>query len=218
MFKEIKNIRYRIMSLIDDEKEEKRWYKKMWSVEIDEDFKKNVDMLPDDLKKRLYVWCMRIFWRNYVPLTAKVPSWYETKIKIDRVLYDARQENIHFMHLPFNTLPENKRWIMGCQCNYCKDYGKKGRLGRVYLDGEYKKLLNDPLYFHKIMPSSEASDWNNLESIQGVKYFDPFFDSEYEDLIIQAVRKNHPIDFLSETMNGIDIFEFTFETEELDDL
>ena len=208
------------MSIIDDDEKEKEWYKNMWSVKIDEDFKKNVDMLPDDLKKRLYVWCMRIFWRNYVPLTAKVPSWYETRIKIERILYDAREKNIHFMHLPFNTLPENKRWIMGCQCNYCKDYGKKGRLGKMYLNREYKKLLLDPLYFHKTMPSSESSDWNNLVdiSMQGVKYFDPFFDSEYENMIIQAVRKNKPIDFLCENNEEIDITEFTFDIEELDDL
>jgi len=161
-------------------------------------------------EKRLYVWCMRIFWRNYVPLTAKVPSWYETRIKVERVLYDAREKNIHFMHLPFNTLPENKGWIMGCQCNYCKDFGKKGRFGRVYLDGEYKKLLNDPLYFHKTISQSVSSDWNNLESIQGVKYFNPFFDSKYEDIIIQAVRKNRPIYFMG---ISLDFLDFTFEIE-----
>ena len=203
------------MSLIDipnkiDEIEENEVYKNKWLIEIDEDFKRNVDMLPDDLKKKLYVWCMRIFWRNYVPLTAKIPSWYERKKKVERVLYDAREKNIHFMHLSFNTLPENKRWIMGCQCDYCKDYGKRGILGKVYLDSEYRKLLKDPLYFHNKVSSSESSDWNNLESMQGVKYFDPFFDSEYEDIIIQAVRKNQPIFFL-ETL--LDFLDYTFEIE-----
>ena len=27
--------------------------------------------------------------------------------------------NVHFLHLEFNTLPENKQWIPGCQCEYC---------------------------------------------------------------------------------------------------
>ena len=203
------------MSLIDipniiDEIEENEVYKNKWLIEIDEGFKRNVDMLSEDLKKKLYIWCMRIFWRNYVPLTAKIPSWYERKIKVERVLYDAREKNIHFMHLSFNTLPENKRWIMGCQCDYCKDYGKKGRLGRIYLESEYKQLLQDPLHFHKKMPLSESSDWNNLESIQGVKYFNPFFDSKYEDIIIQAVRENRPIYFMEISLDSLD---FTFEIE-----
>ena len=63
---------------------------------------------------------------------------------------------------------------------------------------------------HKIMPSSESSDWNNLESMQGVKYFDPFFDSKYEDIIIQAVRKNIPIYFMG---ISLDFLDFTFEIE-----
>lgn len=209
------------MSLIEkdkqeiDEEEEKEWYKNKWSVKIDETFKEFVDMLPDDLKKRLYIWCMKLFWRNYVPLTAKVPSWYEKKIKVERVLYDAREKNIHFMHLPFNTLPENKRWIMGCQCSYCKEYGTKGKLGKMYLEREYRKLLIDQLYFHKNISSSEASDWNNHFCEMGVKYFDPFFGSEYEDIITKAVRENTPIYFLEIDISLEDIIEYTFQVEDL---
>ena len=69
------------------------------------------------------------------------------------------------------------------------------------------------------MPVSSVSDWNNLESIQGVKYFDPFYDTEYENIIIQAVRKNNPINFTDETVSGgIDIIDLTFDIEDLDDL
>ena len=200
------------MSLIDqtEETEEKEWYKNKWSIEIDEDFKRNVDMLPLDLKKKLYIMCIRVFWRNYVPLNAKVPSWYETKIKVDRELYDAREKNIHFMHLPFNTLPENKRWIMGCQCDYCKEYGKKGRLGKKYVDVEYRKLLLDPLYFHKNMPLSASSDWNYPKSDIGVKYFDPLFDTDYEDPIIQCLRKNQPIYFLE---TNFELLDYAFDID-----
>lgn len=193
-----------------EETEENEYYQNKWSIEIDEGFKRNVDMLPEDLKKKLYIWCIRIFWRNYVPLTAKIPSWYEKKIKVERVLYDAREKNIHFMHLSFNTLPENKRWIMGCQCDYCKDYGKRGILGKIYLENEYKKLVLNPLYFDENMPLSGSSNWNYNFSENGVKYFDPFFDSKYEDIIIQAIRKNYPIYFLG---TSLDFLDFTFEIE-----
>lgn len=202
------------MSLIDQTKdtEENELYKNKWSIEIDEDFKRNVDMLPLDLKKKLYIMCIRVFWRNYVPLNAKVPSWYETKIKVDRELYDAREKNIHFMHLGFNTLPENKRWIMGCQCEYCVGYGKKGRLGKKYVDVEYRKLLLDPLYFHKNMPLSPSSDWNYLVSDMGVKYFNPFFDTKYEDIIIQAVRKNQSIYFMG---TNFELLDLAFDIDDL---
>ena len=132
------------MSFIDqtEETEGNECYQNKWSIEIDEGFKRNVDMLPLDLKKKLYIMCIRIFWRNYVPLTAKIPSWYEKKIKVERVLYDAREKNIHFMHLSFNTLPENKRWIMGCQCDYCKDYGKRGVFCLLYTsDAPTKRIV-----------------------------------------------------------------------------
>lgn len=203
------------MSFIDDKKEID-WYQNTWGVDIDEDFKKNVDMLPDDLKKKLYIWCMRIFWRNYVPLTAKVPSWYEKHKKVERELYDAREKNIHFMHLPFNTLPENKRWIMGCQCDYCKVYNERGRLSQKYVELEYRKLLLDPFYFHKIMPLSVSSNWNNRVSDDGIKYFDPLFNSEYEDIIIQSVRKNVPLYFLETEMTHFDMLELlTFDIDDL---
>lgn len=161
---------------------------------------------------------MKLFWRNYVPLMAKVPSWYKTKIDVERELYDAREKNIHFMHLSFNTLEENKRWIMGCQCSYCKDYGTKGKLGKLYKDREYHKLLLDPFYFHKNIPPSDSSDWNNHLCLMGVKYFDPFFNSDYEDIITQAVRKNQPIYFYDSEMELTEIIEFTFEIEHLQDL
>ena len=28
-------------------------------------------------------------------------------------------DNVHILHLDCNTLPENKKYIMGCQCDYC---------------------------------------------------------------------------------------------------
>jgi hypothetical protein len=191
--------------------------KKMWSVEIDETFKGYVDMLPKEIQKKLYIYSMRFFWRDYVPLTAKIPSWYDRKIKIDKKLYDAREKNIHFMHLPFNILPENKKWIMGCQCSYCKEFGKKGKLGKMYVDTEYRKLLMDPLYFHKNMTlPSYSSDWNNHVSVVGIKYFDPFFNTEYEDMIIQSVRKNIPLYFLENEMTHFDMLELlTFDIDDL---
>ena len=45
-------------------------------------------------------------------------------------------DNVHFMHLEFNTLPEYKKWIPGCQCDYCNLHHKT----KVE---EYEKIVNN---------------------------------------------------------------------------
>ena len=54
-------------------------------------------------------------------------TWYESYIKIQKLHWEARAKNIHAMHLPFNTLPQNKKWIPGCQCETCKEYDGKDK-------------------------------------------------------------------------------------------
>ena len=84
----------------------------------------NISLLPRDMIGKLYIHAMRKFWRKYVPITAKIPTWYSRKIEVDRILWNARYQNIHFLHLPFNTLPENKQFIRGCRCyDCCMEYG-----------------------------------------------------------------------------------------------
>ena len=79
----------------------------------------NIALLPRDLIGKLYIHAMRKFWRRYVPVTAKPPTWLSRKNRVDRILWNARYQNIHFLHLPFNTLPQNKQFIKGCRCYEC---------------------------------------------------------------------------------------------------
>lgn len=79
----------------------------------------NINQLPTKLQYKIFIFSMKEFWKQYVPLTAKIPSWYYHSMLIKQELLYARIHNIHFMHLPFNTLPENKQWISGCQCDFC---------------------------------------------------------------------------------------------------
>ena len=104
----------------------------------------NISLLPRDIQKKICILTWRLFWREYVPLTAKVPSWYERKLLIENILFESMRKNIHFLHLPFNTLPENKKWIMGCQCDFCKKIKYK------YKRKKYLKLADDFTYFYEI--------------------------------------------------------------------
>lgn len=79
----------------------------------------NISQLPRDIRGKLYIYAMRKFWKDYIPDTAKIPIWYSRKLEIDRLLWNARFNNVHFLHLPFNTIPENKAYIYGCTCGDC---------------------------------------------------------------------------------------------------
>ena len=76
-------------------------------------------------------------------------------LSMDKIIFESKLKNIHFMHLPFNTLEENKKWIMGCQCDYCRKIKYK------YKRKLYNKQLNDPDYFYSRMPLSSVSYYND---------------------------------------------------------
>ena len=155
-----------------------------------DDLTYNISLLPLEIQKRLYILSWRGFWREFVPLTAKIPSWYNRKVMIENMIYKARLNNIHFLHLPFNTLEENKIWIMGCQCNFCTNI--KYKYKRKY----YMKLINNEDYFSEIMPNYEIGNYNE-EYYTDPKipyiiqyYYDPFCGSTYEEYDKYAVRTN----------------------------
>ena len=156
--------------------------------------------LPIDIQKKIYILCFREFWRNYIPLTAKVPSWYARKTAIDNIKFNAKLNNIHFLHLPFNILPENKLWIMGCQCSFCK-MEKKINIRQKHIK-ERCQYLNG-YYFKTIMPESTTTNYNdefilnqsgNFVSFQEFGY-DPLCGSAYEDRIRYSLRNNIQLDF-----------------------
>ena len=137
----------------------------------------NINQLPNKLQYKIFIICMKEFWKHYTPLTAKIPSWYYRSMMIRQELLYARIHNIHFMHLSFNTLPESKQWIPGCQCDFClsdtstsdttKQIIKEKILFSIYDGEEY--LLNTPF---------TDSLWNDYLYRIGdtfIKVFDPLW-------------------------------------------
>jgi len=143
---------------------------------IDEQLIVRISKLPKEIQKKIYINTWRLFWRDYTPLTAKIPTWYNYKILIEQIIFQSRVKNIHFLHLPFNTLPENKKWIMGCQCDYC--------LNEPMNYDKYRLYLSEHLYskkFKEIMPNSDLY----LNDIHN-----PLCGSDFEDIIAHALRTN----------------------------
>ena len=155
----------------------------------------NIQQLPTQLRNKIYIMSMWNYWRKYIPLTAQVPSWYEHAISQKKMLFDAIQENIHFMHLPCNTLEENKKYILGCQCSYCKDYGLDSESDHINAIYEYnhrdnmeKEYLKDKKYFTQVVVPTETpfdrwnarwrwipyiTDEDDVKVLIGMKIFNP---------------------------------------------
>lgn len=143
----------------------------------------NIKQLPQTIQNKLFIICMKEFWKQYVPLTAKVPSWYYHSIKIKQELVNARFQNIHFMHLPFNTLPENKQWIPGCQCDHCYLFNLSAA-DSITTDSTSDNKIIETSIFHmemyntyiSIIPFTNST-WNDYLYRLGdtfIKVFDPF--------------------------------------------
>lgn len=142
---------------------------------IDEELYDNINSLPTQLRNRIYVLKMRDFWRDYVPLTARIPSWYPRYAKQQELLLECQLKNIHFTHLPCNTLDTNKRYICGCQCSFCSEY-----------NDEYKVISYINKYYLNIddKPHTEFR-WNDKE----------VFDSNYDISNLKKAIDTHLLFF-----------------------
>lgn len=165
------------------------------------DIKYMIQSLPKEIQKRIYIMTWKGFWRDYVPQTAKPPSWIKHANYIQKTLWESRLNNIHFLHLSFNTLPENKKWIMGCQCKFCIN---DTDIDVVEKHMHYLIQSRNQYYFpDQLMPKSTSSDWNehlvpigvNGEIFQFVKVFDPLCGSYKENYTSKRLREGDKFEF-----------------------
>jgi hypothetical protein len=134
-----------------------------------------VPYLPTSLKNKIYITWMREFWKEYVPLTAKIPSWYPRRIATEKEIYDSRHKNIHFLHLPFNTLRENKRWIIGCQCQDC--------LSEDLLSNEEKEFFYKIQYLYWTVYNLDIiENWTLTEN------FNPLYNTKYDTSVTKNIN------------------------------
>lgn len=162
-----------------------------------------INLMPKDIQIKICIYTWRGFWRDYVPLTAKIPSWYKRKNYIEKTLWEAKQKNIHFLHLPFNTLPQNKKWIMGCQCDTCINDQK---ICMVEKHMHYLIQFKNPHYFtENFMPRETVSNWNeylvpignnyNSDTLEFNKIFDPLCGSYKENYTSKRLREGGKFEF-----------------------
>lgn len=98
--------------------------------------------LPKEIQKKLYILTMRKYWKNTVMNTIYKPMYYDYYSYIEKEKGKVYYDNIHFMHLEFNTLESNKEWIPGCQCDFCLDDNHL-KYTKEYKQDIYDKLLEE---------------------------------------------------------------------------
>ena len=162
-----------------------------------------ISILPKDIQKRIYIMTWKGFWKEYTPLISKPPSWLKHYNYVENILWQAKYKNIHFLHLPFNTLPENKKWIMGCQCETCLN---DTEVCSVEKHMHYLIQSRNSYYFtENFMPRETVSDWNeylvpigsnyNNDNIQFTKVFDPLCGSYKENYTSKRLREGGKFEF-----------------------
>jgi len=166
----------------------------------------NIQQLPTQIRNKIYIMSMRNYWRKYIPLTAQVPSWYKHAISQKKMLFDAMQENIHFMHLPCNTLEENKKYILGCQCSFCIHYGLDRGHDGTKSENEYKHRISmekeytiNSDYFSNTMPDEGGVSWWNSRW----KWICNFNDNGDIDHITMGMKIYNPGEDLYTTLKDV---------------
>jgi hypothetical protein len=164
-------------------------------------WKSKISSLPIDIQKKIYIYAWKKFWKNYVPITARPPTWLSYHNLVKNKLWEAKQKNIHFLHLPFNTLPENKKWIMGCQCDFCKE---NKEIDPIEKHMHYLIQYRNNNYFSEIFMEGQktsTSNWNEYlvpiddNNNQYMKIFDPLCGSYKENKFTKNLREGYKFEF-----------------------
>ena len=99
-------------------------------------------------------------------------------------MYDGIFNNIHFLHLDMNTKPEYKKWIMGCQCEYCLNENKNKRKEKIKIYNDYINSENKNYFFNKHINCYDYSYYSNKwlkvchmmdDNDNSILYFNPLF-------------------------------------------
>ena len=183
---------------------------------IDYRVKSIINLLPREIQVRICILVWKEFWKTYVPLTAQPPSWMKYANHVQKELWQSKLNNIHFLHLPFNTLPENKKWIMGCQCYSCI-YDTDVGIMEKYM--HYLVQYRNPNYFTGAIAPESFSLWNEyyvFNKTTLLKIYDPLRGSYKENLFTRGLREGRPFFFTDYTEqdpgggSGTETVQFNF--------
>tara|TARA_Y100000389_G_C17417118_1_gene494414 strand:- start:373 stop:1116 length:744 start_codon:yes stop_codon:yes gene_type:complete len=103
---------------------------------------KQLISLPKEIQKKLYILAMRNYWKHNTMNTIYKPMYHDYYSYVEKEKGKVYYDNIHFMHLDFNTLESNKEWIPGCQCSFCLN-DDQPKYTKEYKQKIYDKMLEE---------------------------------------------------------------------------
>ena len=160
----------------------------------------NIQKLPKEIQKKIFVLAMKDYWKNDTLYKSKLPFFSVYNEYLNKEKKKMVIDNVHFLHLDFNILPENKQYISGCRCDYCKNYPRKEK------DKIYNYINNSREAFLETITSDELcfgngvsipNDYYIYDYISYVKDFNYNKDKYYSPL---EDVEDSPIYFSSEIL------------------
>ena len=108
------------------------------------DLSRRIRDLPEGVQVFIFIYAMKKYWKNKLIQESIVPLYSKYNMHLLNYKRDMVINNIHFLHLDFNTLPENKKYILGCQCKYCINYPRDEK------DKLYEQVDDDNSFLRSI--------------------------------------------------------------------
>jgi hypothetical protein len=105
---------------------------------------KKIGKLPKEIQNKIYIFRMNKYWRDDILERPLKPMWCDYKKYMDNEIKKCYFENIHFLHLECNSVPELREWIPGCQCDFCLNDKKVKKKKDIY-----SMILSDQNNFYK---------------------------------------------------------------------
>ena len=153
--------------------------KKYILEDVDErELTKGIKSLPREIQKKIYIYALKFFYREDFKNKPLFSIHNRYVGVINEMKKQVLLDNVHFLHLDCNTLPENKKYILGCQCNYCKS------CPRSLKDEIYTDVMRKP---YRVSSFLKKIDGGGIGDIAGFCncVFNPndFFDYEYKSYL-----------------------------------
>ena len=134
---------------------------------------KRIKNLPKELQKKIFIFSMKSFYKRYLLNKPKFTFHNAYVEHINEMKKKVIIDNIHILHLDCNTLPENKTYILGCQCDYCRSCSRKLK-DKMYNDVRGK--------VHRFIKSINCTDIDCF--CNGIMSPSDFYEYEYNTYFV----------------------------------
>lgn len=138
---------------------------------------KKIKNLPKEIQKKIYIYALKFFYREDFKNKPLFSIHNRYVGLINEMKKEVLVDNVHFLHLDCNTLPENKKYILGCQCDYCK------RCPRSLKDEIYTSVMRKPYRVSSFLKTIDGAIGDIAGFCNCVFNPNDFYDYEYKSYL-----------------------------------